>query len=305
MRSALRGLVRAFGTLLLAASLAFFALRTVPGDAITAQLRESGASDQMIAERRASLGLDLPMLAQYGTYLLGLLRADLGVSLLDGRSITEIIGEQAPATISLAGSALLVAIVLGIILGGSAALPGAVRGPARTVIAIGLSTPIYVTGMIAIMIFATWLGWLPGSGAGRLEQLLLPATVLGFHTAAPIAQVVQAALSRTLGESFIVTARGKGLPSHSILIGHALRAAMPPIIAVIGLEAGFLLGGTVITETVFSRPGIGRILIDASLRQDYPVVQGAVLWSTLSYIALSSIGDMIASLVDPRLRDEG
>ncbi|MBK8026056.1 MAG: ABC transporter permease [Chloroflexi bacterium] len=302
LRSTSRVVWRAVIAIALAATLAFFALRAVPGDALTAQLRESGASDEVIAERRAALGLDAPLSMQYSGFMLRLLRGDLGVSLLDGRTVAEILVEQIPETLELATAAMLVAILLGFIMGVAAAVPNALSAPARGAIALGLSTPIFFTGPLAITIFATWLDLLPAGGAGRFDQLVLPAALLGFHSAAPIAQVVRASLETTLNEPFILAAEGRGLTRLSILFRHALRASLAPAISVAGLETGFLLGGAIITETVFSRPGIGKVMVDSALRQDYPVVQGVVVWSAALYIGLTALGDAVAAMFDPRLR---
>lgn len=250
------------------------------------------------------LGLDQPILVQYARYIGGVVRGDLGVSLLDGRQVATIVAEQIPPTATLAGAALLIAIIAGLLLGIASTLdhPRFAAQAARTVITIGLSGPVYFTGTLAITIFALWLDILPGSGAGRFDQLILPASVLGLHSAAPIAQIVRALLTATLREPFVITAYGKGLRPNYVLVNHVLRSGLPSIIGIVTLEAGFLLSGAVITETVFSRPGIGRILIDAGLRQDYPVVLGVVLWSAVVYIVFSAIGDLAAALVDPRLR---
>jgi peptide/nickel transport system permease protein len=203
----------------------------------------------------------------------------------------------------LAAMAMGVAVAIGFALGiAAASVPGAASQGAQVLIALGLSAPIYFTGTLAITLFATWLDVLPGSGAGRFDQLILPAAVLGFHSAAPIAQIVRASLTSTLQEPFIRAAEGRGLSTSHILIRHALRAGLTPVIGVIGLEAGFLLSGAVITETIFSRPGIGRVLIDAALRQDYPIVQGVVVWSALLYVGFSTVSELLAAVVDPRLR---
>lgn len=297
-------LLTAAGTIWLAATLAFFALRVVPGDGLTQQLLESGADAETIAARQAHLGLDQPVGVQYTRYLGGLLQGDLGISLLDGREVEVIVLEQLPPTVTLAGAAMLIAIVGGILLGMTSTLNIRYLSiVSRGIIVFGLSAPIYFTGVVAIFIFATWLHLFPGSGAGRLDQLILPGIILGFHSAAPIAQIVESALTANARETFIVTAHSKGLRPLSVTLNHAFRAGLPPIIGVITLEAGYLLSGAVITETVFSRPGIGRVLIDAALRQDYPVVQGVVLWSVLIYLALTAIGELASALVDPRLRE--
>ena len=282
-------------TLWLAATLAFFALRVLPGDAIQAELQSSGASAQTIAERRAALGLDDPLLAQYGRFLLGITRGDLGVSLLDGRPVSEIIGQQIPPTLTLALSALVVASFGGIALGTLAALGSPL---ARLILTLSLTTPLYWTGTLVIYIFAVRLDWLPTSGA---NNVILPAAVLGFHSAGAVGQVVRANVRDMLGQDFVRTARAKGLRESRVIVRHVLRTALLPVVSVIALQAGFLLGGVVITESLFVRPGLGRVLLDATLRQDYPVVQGAVVVGALTYTLVNALADVTSRLLDPRL----
>ncbi len=280
-------------SLWLAVTLAFFALRMLPGDAVQVQLQESGASAETIAQRRGALGLDQPVLAQYGRYLVGLLRGDLGVSLLDGQPVAEIIGQQFAPTLALATCALLVAAALGITLGTLAALDRFAL--ARLLLDLSLSVPLYWTGTLAIYLFSVRLDWLPATG------LFLPVAVLGFHTAGAVGQVVRADVRETLALDFVRTARAKGLREARVIVRHVLRAALLPVITVIALQAGFLLGGVVITESLFVRPGIGRVLLNATLRQDYPVVQGIVVLGALVYTLLNAAADLCTHLVDPRV----
>lgn len=285
----------------LAATLSFFALRALPGDAIRSQLVISGASEAVIAERRAALGLDDPLPVQYVRFLVGVLRGDLGTSLIDGQPVTDILLRALPPTLALAGSALAVAAALGLGLGTAAALK--LRGItplARLLLTLSLSVPIYWTGTLAIYLFAARLNWLPSGGAGDASALILPALALGFHTAGAIARVTQASIEAAIRAPFIATARAKGLPEHTIILRHALRHALPPVVSVTALQAGFLLGGVVITESLFARPGIGRILLDAALNQNYPVVQGAVIWAALAYTFASTAADMLTGIIDPR-----
>jgi ABC-type dipeptide/oligopeptide/nickel transport system permease component len=283
------------GTLWLAATLAFFALRVLPGDALQAELLSSGASAQTIAERRAALGLDDPLVAQYWRFLAGALRGDLGVSLLDGRPVSEIVGQQVAPTLVLAASALVVAAVGGMALGTLAALGWKA---AQLILNLSLTTPLYWTGTLAIYVFAVRLDWLPTSGA---NNIILPAAVLGFHSAGAVGQVVRASVRDALGQDFVRTARAKGLRESGVIMRHVLRAALLPVVSVIALQAGFLLGGVVITESLFVRPGIGRVLLDATLRQDYPVVQGVVVLGALVYTLVNAAADALSRLLDPRL----
>lgn len=288
----------------LAATLAFFALRVIPGDAIETQLIESGASASTIAERRAAAGLDDPLPAQYVDFLSGLWRGDLGVSLLDGRPVVQIILDHIEPTITLAISALAVAVSFGLALGTFAALNvgWGISTVSRVLISLALSVPIYWTGTIAIFVFTVQLNLLPSAGAGRLSQLILPAGVLGFHTAGAIGQVIEASIRETLKMDFVRTAYAKGLRERAVMVRHVLRASLLPAVTVIAAQAGFLLGGVVITEALFNRPGIGSILLDATLLQNYPVVQGIVVWSAIVYALMNGLADLLYRLLDPRVR---
>jgi ABC-type dipeptide/oligopeptide/nickel transport system permease component len=302
--SLIRLLVSTLVIVWLAATLAFFLLRVIPGDAIQTQLVESGASARTIAERRAAAGLDQPIGSQYLHFLVGLLRGDLGVSLLDGREVSTIIGEQLEPTVVLAASALVFALALGLSLGCLAALDvgWGISTVSQALISLGLSVPIYWTGTIAIFIFTAQLNLLPSGGAGRLSNLVLPAAVLGFHTAGAIGQVVQSSVRQTRHAEFVRTARAKGLSERAVILRHILRAGLLPVITVAAVQAGFLLSGVVITEALFNRPGIGRVLLDATLRQNFPVVQGIVVWSALIYAVINGLADVFSHTVDPRLR---
>jgi len=292
----------ALATIWLAATLAFFALRVLPGDAVTTQLRESGVSAEMITSRRTALGLDDPVVVQYVRFLGGLARGELGVSLQDGRPVSEIILQQFIPTLTLTVSALLISITLGITLGALAALEqplialSRLSFLARLILDLSLSVPLYWTGTLAIY-FVTVLAiqGLPASG------IVLPTLVLGFSGAGAIGQLVRASVSETLGQDFVRTARAKGLSETKIVFYHVMRAGLIPVVTAIGLQAGFLLGGVVITESLFVRPGIGRVLLNATLRQDYPVVQGIVIFGAIVYIVVNFAADLLYRLFDPRV----
>lgn len=298
----IRRLAASLGVIWLAATLAFFALRVLPGDAVQAQLLGSGASASAIAERRAALGLDDPALVQYGRWLAGIGQGSLGVSLLDGQPVAAMIGQRLAPTLALALSALLVAVVLGICLGGTAGLErGKGSRLAALLLDLALSMPMYWTGTLAIWLFAVQLGWLPFSQSSDVQGLILPAVVLGFHSAGAIGRVFSASVREAKDADFVRTARAKGLPEHAVLSRHIARASLLSAVTVIALQAGFLLSGIVITETLFVRPGIGRLLLDSVLRQDYPVVQGIVVWMAIVYTAVNAAADVIYALVDPRV----
>lgn len=287
----------------LAATLAFFALRVLPSDAITVQMLDSGAPPEAVDALRAELGLTAPLPVQYGHFLTGLLRGDLGISLLSGQPVAELIALNLWPTVTLALSALVVAVLVGLTLG---LLAGAVKprwraGLARFTIDLALSTPIYWTGTLAIYVFTVQLALLPSGGSGRLSQLVLPSVVLGFHSAGAIARVVAQEVRQQRQSDFVRVARAKGLTERRILLVHVLRASAVPVLTVITLQAGFLLSGVVVTETLFVRQGLGRLLLDSTLRQDYPVVQGVVVLSAVVYTVLNTLTDVAYGLLDPRV----
>lgn len=300
----LRRALSALFTLWLAATLAFLALRLAPIDAIALQLTLSGATESQIAARRAALGLDAPFSVQYVSMLSGLLRGDLGVSLINGRSVGALIAEQLDATLALALGALGVGTVLGLALGVGAALGrAALRWLCEGLIALTLATPIYWLGTLAIYLFAVWLGVLPSVSRGNsLQALILPCGVLGISLSGSIGQVAAAALREAKSAAFVQVARAKGLPEGLIVWRHMLSAHSGALISLIGLQAGFLIGGAVVTEALFTRRGIGQLLLNAVNGRDYPVVQGVVLLSAFAYSLLSSLTDILAAWRDPRLR---
>lgn len=287
----------------LAVTVAFFALRILPGDALQAQLSMSGASQAVIETRRAALGLDAPPLIQYIRYLQQLIQGDLGVSLVSGEYVADALLRNLPPTITLALSAGAAAGVLGIVLGFvSASGYGRLSTAARAFTALSLSVPIYWSGIAAIFLFSVQLSWLPASGAGSPAHLVLPFSLLAFHTAGSIARVAQASISTAAQADFARTARAKGLREAQIAAHHVLRVGLLPVVSATALQFGFLLSGAVVTESMFVRPGIGRLLLDAVIKQDYPVIQGVVLISALAYALVTAAANALNAHLDPRIR---
>lgn len=284
-------------------TLAFVVLRWVPGDAVDATLARGGASPDEVAARREALGLNRPLWRQYGDYVLGVATGDWGESLVTEQPVTEIIWQNIGATSALSGAALAIAVTLGVALGIGAGLGRrrSIRYGAEALASLALSTPVYWTSTLAIYIFAIVLGVLPGVGGGGIRYLILPAAVLGFHTAGSIAQVTAASVRDAQGQAFVRTARAKGLPELDVL-DHVLRVGMLPVVAVVALQLGFLLSGTVITEIIFVRRGLGRVLLAAIDNRDYPVVQGLVVLSALTYSVLNMLADVAYRWIDPRVR---
>ncbi|MBP8974451.1 MAG: ABC transporter permease [Anaerolineae bacterium] len=290
----------------IALSAAFVVLRALPGDAVDATLARAGASPAEVAARRESLGLTDPLWQQYATYLGGVARGNLGESLVTGQPVAQMIGQNLGPTAALAGSALLVGVTLGLALGLVAGLASR-RAPgwlAEGAAALALSMPVYWTATLAIYIFTVVLAVLPGVGGSGPRHLILPAAVLGFHTAGSIAQVTARSIRRAAGQDFVRTARAKGLGEADVA-DHILRVGLLPVIAVIALQLGFLLGGTVVTESIFVRQGLGRLLLTAIDNRDFPVIQGVVTLTALAYSAIHALADVLYALADPRMRVEG
>ena len=288
-------------------TLVFLAIHLLPGDPAELMLAESGGSAESIAYLRDQLGLDDPLYVQYGRFLLNTLRGDLGRSIFTNRPVLQTILEQLPSTIELALTAMLVAIALGTGLGILAALNhnSWLDNACMATAVAGVSVPIFWSGLLLILLFSSTLHWLPATGQGSLRHLLLPAVVLGFASSGTIARLVRSSLLDVLYKEYITTARAKGLSERLILIRHALKNALIPVITVVGLQFGFLLGGAVVTETVFSRQGIGRLIMDAILWKDFPLVQGGVLLAGVTYTLVNLLVDVSYAFADPRIRHDG
>jgi ABC-type dipeptide/oligopeptide/nickel transport system permease component len=301
-----RRLLQTLFVVWLAATLAFLAMKLAPGDPAQVLLAASGATPGEIAQARAQLGLDDPLLIQYLRYLVELLRGDLGRSWLHARPVTQMVLERLGPTMALALAAISVATPLGMTLGMLAAVRQStwVDTVATTLAVVGLSTPTYWSGLLAILLFALTLRWLPATGEGSLRHLILPAAVLGFALSGSIARLVRARVVEVLGAPFVAAARARGLPSWRVLVIHVLRTALPATITVIALQFGFLLGGAVVTESVFARRGLGQLALEAITWRDLPVVRGVIVSAALSYALVNLAGDLAHAWLDPRVREE-
>jgi ABC-type dipeptide/oligopeptide/nickel transport system permease component len=302
----LRRLIGGLAVLWAAATLAFLGGFLVPGDPAAA-LIAPGAPPQEVEARRQALGLDRPVPVQYVGFLAGLLRGDLGRSWFSGQSVSAALGEAFAPTLTLALAAMAVAVGVGVGVGviGAMGRRTWIEGLSLLLATLSLSAPVYWTGTLAIAFFSVRLGWLPATGSGGLSYLLLPALVLGLASAGAIARLVHAQLLAALQSSYIVTAQAKGLPRYLIVLRHALRNALIPVVTVVGLQFGFLLGGAVLTERVFARPGLGRLVVQAILQQDLPVVRGAVILGAVLYTLVNLLTDLSYTWLDPRLRASG
>jgi len=284
-------------------TLVFLLIHLVPGDPVEAMLGE-GARPADRAALTAALGLDRPLGEQYLSYLARLSRLDLGQSFVYQRPVADLLAERLPATLTLAAVALGLALLLAVPLGVLAACRRglALDGAAMGFSLLGSSIPNFWLGPLLILVFSLWLGWTPVSGREGPASLILPALTLGTSLAAILARMVRSSVLEVLGEDYIRTARAKGLSPAAVLWGHALRNAWLPVLTLVGLQLGGLLGGAVITETVFAWPGVGSLLVEAIQGRDYPVVQGCVLLISLAYVLVNTGTDLVYAWVDPRIR---
>ncbi|OGP53314.1 MAG: glutathione ABC transporter permease GsiC [Deltaproteobacteria bacterium RBG_13_52_11] len=302
----LRRLAILIPTVIGAVTLVFFFLHMIPGDPVEVMLGET--AQQADKERlREELGLNLPLYVQYGRFIAGIVQGDLGGSYFYRRPVVQVIAERVPATVELALAAFLVAGLIAIPLGIVAALREGTAVDNASVLfsLLGVSIPNFWLGPLLIILFSIKLGWFPVSGRAGVASLVLPAITLGAALAAILSRMTRASLLERLGEDYLTVARAKGLPEWKVILKHALRNALIPIITVMGLQIGVLLSGAIITENVFSWPGIGTLLINAIESRDYPLVQGCVLFITLSYVLVNLLIDLLYGWADPRIRLRG
>jgi len=288
------------------AVLVFLLIHLIPGDPVDVMLGESAQPADRAALRHA-LGLDQPILTQLLNYLQRMFTLDLGQSLHSQRPITALLAERIPATVELAVVALGVTLLLAVPLGLVAAAHRDTLWDqgAMTFSLLGVSIPNFWMGPLLILVFALWLGWFPVSGREGAGAVVLPALTLGTSLAAILARMIRSSVLEVLGEDYIRTAYAKGLSRRRVLLRHALPNALLPVITVLGLQLGTLLAGAVITETVFSWPGIGLLTIEAIQSRDYPVVQACVLLIALTYVLINSLTDLLYAVIDPRIRVGG
>lgn len=281
----------------------FLLIHVVPGDPVEVMLGESARPTDRAA-LRAELGLDRPLATQWVEYMRDLAKLDLGTALHSKRPVSELILERFPATLQLAAGGMLIALLIGLPLGILAALRVGTGWDfgAMSFSLLGVSIPNFWMGPLLILVFSLWLGWFPVSGKAGLSSIVLPALTLGTALAAILSRMVRAALLDVLHEDYVLTAHAKGLAPRIVVVHHALRNAALPVLTVLGLQLGTLLGGAVVTETVFDWPGLGQLIIESIGRRDYPVVQGCVLVIALVYVVVNTLTDLAYGLLDPRVR---
>ena len=295
----------------------FLMLHFLPGDPVLMMLTEQAGqtapssstniSPETYANMRRELGLDQPLVVQYGKFLWGVVRGDLGHSFRSQQPVLDMILRNLPYTFSLAAVSLGVSLTLGLLLGIVAAIKrdSWVDAVAMTLAALGVSMPSFWLGIMLLLIFALQLRLLPAVGPpSDWQSLVLPAITLGFGSSATIARLMRSGLVEVLHQDYVRTARAKGLAERAVVLRHSLKNALIPVVTVVGLQFGTLLSGTVVIETVFARPGIGRMAVQAILEKDFPVVQGVVLFTATTYVLANFLVDLSYAWLDPRIRHE-
>ena len=289
-------------TLLGVSFVVFMLLRWVPGDPLDAMLGENAASADRAA-LAAELGIDRPWGEQWLRFVSGAMRLDLGRAVVGGEAVSTLVATHFARTVELALVALFVAAAAGLPLGVLAAVRP--RSQWAAVVAalavVAMSLPSFVLGPLLLIVFGVWLRWLPLGGSDDPANLVLPALTLAIPFAALLARMTQAALAEVLGQRFVRAARARGLREWTVVVGHGCRVAALPVLSVAGVQLGALLGGAVVTETVFGWPGIGQLVIEGIQRRDYPVVQGGVLAVSAAYVSVNALTDLLAQRLDPRI----
>jgi peptide/nickel transport system permease protein/oligopeptide transport system permease protein len=290
---------------LLGVTLAVFSmLFLVPGDPVKMMLAEFVTNPDQVARMRAQLHLDEPLPQQYARFVWNAVRGDLGTSMRSRRPVTREILENLPSTAQLALASMAVAVGLGVGLGLLAAVfrNSWLDVGSMLVALVGVSMPSFWLGLLLILLFSLFLGWLPATGGGTLRHLVLPALTLGMIAAAIVARLTRSSMLEVLGQDYIRTARAKGLGRWTVVLRHGLKNALIPVVTIFGLQFGNLLAGAVIVETVFGRPGLGRLIVGGVLAKDFPLVQGTILFVAAAYVVINLLVDVAYAVFDPRIR---
>ncbi|OXM86219.1 ABC transporter permease [Paenibacillus rigui] len=284
--------------------LVFCIIYLLPGDPVLSMLDPASATPEMIANLRHQLGLDQPFYVQFGKYFAGVLQGDFGKSLINSDPVLPKILTHVPATLALTLASTVISVVVGVLLGVLSAIHRNrwIDIAARLVGLFGISMPTFWSGILLILIFSIQLNWFPAMGSEGVATLILPALTLGIVGAGFIVRMVRNSMLEVIHEPFIVTLRAKGLSEKAVMYRHALRNALIPAVTIIGIHIGDLMAGTVVVETVFSRQGVGRIIADAIMAKDLPVVQGVVFFSAVVYVAVNLLVDISYTFIDPRVR---
>lgn len=277
-------------------------LDIIPGDPVTLMLGDA-ATPEMVAKLTRQLGLDKPLLVRYAEYLWNLLHGNMGHSIREMAPVSQLIGVAWPRTLELTTVAMILTLLVGLPLGiVSGANPGSLLDHvSRVGSLLGLCMPVFWTGLLLMFVFSLQLGWLPVGGTGTWQHLVLPAFTMAAYTVATLARMTRSSLMEVMGEDYIRTARAKGLANYAVVLLHALRNALIPIVTVFGMQVGQLMGGAILTETVFAWPGLGRLMVGAILDRDYPLLQGTILVFAGAYILINLLVDLSYGLIDPQV----
>jgi ABC-type dipeptide/oligopeptide/nickel transport system permease component len=299
-----RRLLQAFPTVIIVTIAVFLMLHLIPGDPAEIFVGENRSTPEMIERIREEMGLNRPLYVQYLDYMFNAMRGDFGTSLNNKRPVLDEILLRLPYTIELTFGAFLIATLLGMALGITAALfhNTIVDTLTMALALIGISMPVYWSSLLLIILFSVTLKWLPPIGQGGIDRLIMPALALGLLSAGGLARLVRSSMLEVLSQDYITTARAKGLTRSVVLWRHALRNALIPVVTFLGLMVGNLLGGAVLTETIFARLGIGKMYVDAVLNKDFTLVQGTTLFIALMYVLINILIDIIYVYIDPRIR---
>jgi peptide/nickel transport system permease protein len=306
MGTYLRGrLLRTIPVILGVSTLVFFMIHLLPGDpAQEIASRSPGMTPEAVQRIRVQLGLDQPLYRQYLQFLGRVSHGNLGRSIFTNQSVAKMIRDQVGSTLQLTFAGIFIAILIGVTLG----IVAAVRHntwldtASMTVALLGVSMPSFWLGLLMILVFAVQLHWVPVIGGTGIRGLILPAFTLGFGASAIIARLVRSSMLDVLRQEYMMSAKAKGLATATVILRHGLKNALIPVVTIVGLQFGTLLGGAVVIETVFARRGIGRMAIDAVLAKDFPVIQGTVLFAALVYVTVNLVVDLLYSVLDPRIR---
>jgi peptide/nickel transport system permease protein len=280
----------------------FLMVHAVPGDPVSVLLGDHATAED-IARLRHELGLDRPLPEQYLRYIGRAVRGDLGTSIRTGQPVIQAIRERFGATIQLTVAAILLSTVSGLLIGvvGAVSRNRTIEFLSSVFPLVGLSLPTFWSGLLLITLFGLVLGWVPVVGDAGLRSLVLPAISLALPTAAVVARMTRTTMLGTLSQDFVRTARAKGIPGHLIVYKHALKAALIPVVTVVSLQFGALLGGAIVVESVFARPGLGRLAVEAILARDFPLIQGVVLVSAAIFVLVNFAAEVVYSALDPRI----
>jgi peptide/nickel transport system permease protein len=304
-RYLIKRLLTILPTMLGVVTLVFFLVHLIPGDPVAVMLGEHAMAVEKTALRH-QLGLDQPLLHQYSMFLKGIFQGNLGNSIFYRLPVSSVIASRLPATIILAAAAMAVALLIALPLGILAGCRqySAIDNVSMFFSLLGISMPNFWLGPLLIIVFSIKLDWLPVSGMDGLKSLILPAVTLGTALAAILSRMTRSSLLEVISQEYLVAARARGLPGWRVLLKHALKNALLPVVTIVGLQFGALLSGAIVTEKVFSWPGIGSLLIQAVFTRDYPMVQGCILVISFCYIIANVATELFYAFIDPRIRYE-